>query len=146
MGSDKDYTPNRYLYGYWMIAYGQSKYGRVFWANVFAHSFMKSNFGKFPRAFKQFSPDDIPLRHFSDSTQYWVLKSVENELESLILINSNKITDSKEYCNYRLLDVIPKAILLLSKIHFTGSPALFRFKITNRKKLLNTPIIFMTNL
>jgi hypothetical protein len=136
MGSDKDYTPNRYLYGYWMIACGQSKYGRVFWPNVFAHSFMKSNFGKFPRAFKQFSPDDIPLRHFSDSTQYWVLKSVENELESLILINSNKITDSKEYCNYRPIGCDSEGNIIAFKNSFHGEPCFVSIQNNKQEKII----------
>ena len=131
LGSDWNYTPDRYLYGYWMVASGQKQFGPQFWPTVYAETFMKSNFGMFPRTFKQFVPNRTPLRLFHYSTQFWMRNSVKAELSSLPLTATIQVTETKDYRNYRPIgcDSAGNVIAFRKSLH--GEPC---FVITGKDR------------
>ncbi len=131
LGSDNHYTPDRYLYGYWMVAAGQKSFGAQFWPKVYAETFMKNNFGMFPRSFKQNVPDHTPLRTFHDSTQVWMLNSINAELSATPLTTTIPITESRDYRHYRPIgcDSAGNVVAFSQSIH--GEPC---FVITGKNR------------
>jgi len=122
LGSDLNYSPDRYLYGYWMVAAGQQRFGAHFWPNIYAEAFMKSNFGMFPRTFKQKVPGRTPLRMFHDSTLQWINKSVKDELSSVPLSITNFVTNTKDYLNYRPLGCDSSGNVIAFRKSLHGEP------------------------
>jgi len=103
LGSDKNYMPNQYLYGYWMVASAQKQYGAGFWPQVYAETFMKSNFGMFPRTFKEYNKQKMPLRIFHHQTLQLLRDSVNAEINNNSFPKYPGITTADEYASYRFI-------------------------------------------
>lgn len=122
LGSDEKFIPDRYVYGYWMVAKGSAGFGEEFWPAVFKETFMKNNFGMFPRTFKQVNNQHTALRKYHRSVLQSIKDSVNQEMSELQATKSRHITSAEEYCMYRAIGLTSQGTIVAFKKSLHGEP------------------------
>lgn len=136
IGSDESYSPDRYLYGYWMVASGQKSFGAQFWPKVYAETFMKDNFGMFPRTFKQINPKDLQLHDFHKKTMQWIRDSVVTETSNIKFSQYAALTNTKDYCSYRPVGIDKSGNIIAFRKSLHGEPCFVSIDNSGSEKVI----------
>ncbi len=136
-GSFKDFIPNEYHLGYYLVSYGREKYGIDFWDQAMA------NVARNPIAIKPFSSGmkkaaGISKREFYLESLNHLKEKWARELKDVSLVPFQKISsDNKYYTNYRLPCVYNEGIILQKSGIDQTKELVLMDKNGIEKKLLN---------
>jgi hypothetical protein len=136
LGSYNNFNPDEYLLGYWLTASAFNRYGSEFWPQVYAETFMKDNFGMFPRTFKAFTNESISLRKYHKREMTLIRDSVRFDISTMKPTLVLPVTQQKEYASYRPLGLDSSGNVIAFRKEMHGEPCFVRIDGGGNEKVI----------
>ncbi len=142
LGSYKDYVPNHYNLGYYLVGEARNRYGKKVWDNVFSRVGNKFDFSPVSNSLKQQTGFNLKklYKHIFDSLRVgWV-----GENKNFAGHTYNKLSKpSKTFTNYKYNHYLPDGGLVTLKSSLKSIPEFIKIGEDGAEKKILTPgIIF----
>ncbi len=136
LGSYNQFNPDEYLLGYWLTASAYNRYGPDFWPQVYAETFMKDNFGMFPRTFKAFTSDSISLHKYHQREMAIIRNLVRIDISKTKPTLSIPVTQQNEYSSYRPIGIDSFGNVIAFRKEMHGEPCFVSIDSNGREKVI----------
>jgi hypothetical protein len=136
----RDFVPNPYRIGYYMVTKARRNYSNDFWNKVLIDTHRKKGiFYPFSRSLKTFT--GYTTKQFYDKTVTELDSAFVSSDRELHLTNSQEIADpdTKKYTNYRLPQIIGRDSIVVLKSSLDMIPTFYLVTSSGRERKLFSP-------